>query len=73
MNAQIALLEEENNELKLDNKRYRAKIEISNDNDTITKFLVIIDKNLFFIKYIIFANLIEFAWCSWKENRQEWW
>jgi hypothetical protein len=61
LNVQIALLEEENNELKLDNKRYRAKIEISNDNDTITKFLVIIEKNLFFIKYIIFANLIEIA------------
>ena len=63
MNAQIALLEKENDELKLDNKRYKANIEqlwvnieISNDNDTITKFLVIIDKKLFHIKYIIFIN-----------------
>jgi hypothetical protein len=63
LNAQIALLEKENDELKLDNKRYKANIEqlwvnieISNDNDTITKFLVIIDKKLFHIKYIIFIN-----------------
>ena len=73
MNAQIALLEKENDELKLDNKRYKANIEqllvnieISNDNDTITKFLVIIDKKLFFIKYIIFINLIEIVGCKWK-------
>jgi len=71
LNAQIALLEKENDELKLDNKRYKANIgqlwvniEISNDNDTITKFLVIIDKKLFFIKYIIFINLIEIVGCK---------
>ena len=43
-------MKKENDELKLDNNRYIANIEKSNDNDTIMKFHVIIDKKLFFYK-----------------------
>ena len=48
------MLENKNLEYEADIKRYRANIEKSNDNDTITKFQVTIDKKLFFINYIIF-------------------
>ena len=60
------MLEKENDELKLDNKRYRANIEKSKDDKEITKFQVIIEKKnyLTLTSLIVFINLIEIVGCK---------
>ena len=60
------MLGKENDELKLDNKRYRANIEKSKDDKEITKFQVIIEKKnyLTLTSLIVFINLIEIVGCK---------
>jgi hypothetical protein len=60
------VLGKENDELKLDNKRYRANIEKSKDDKEITKFQVIIEKKnyLTLTSLIVFINLIEIVGCK---------
>ena len=64
-------MKKENDEIKLDNKMYIAIIVATDDEKKITKFQVIIDKKLFFIKYIIFINLIEIVRQQSRHHRQK--
>ena len=64
-------IKNKNSEHEAENKRYIAIIVATDDEKKITKFQVIIDKKIFFIKYIIFINLIAIVRQESRHHRQK--
>ena len=64
-------IKNKNSEYEAENKRYIAIIVATDDEKKITKFQVIIDKKIFFIKYIIFINLIAIVRQESRHHRQK--